>query len=96
MPLAIIEFDYDARNDVITWGSGTNVKKEALSGVLEGYIRTQIGAGEDLSEPIDRDVYHIRMDLDLSDDSFRVSHNCGNEALCLGITLQALRETEKF
>lgn len=94
MPPVVIEFSYDAVNDVITWEPGTNVKKEALAEVLEGYIRTQIGAGEDKSDPVERDVYHLRLTLDLSDDSFRMTHDCGNEGLCLGITLQALRETE--
>jgi len=96
MGLAIIEFNYDVVNDVIVWGPETNVRKEALSEVLEGYIRTQIGAGEDTGDPVQRNVYHLRLTLDVSDDSFRMSHDCGNEGLCLGIVLQALRETERF
>ena len=91
-----IEIEYDIVNDSFKWGPKTNVKKNAMSEVLEGYIRTQIGAGEDKSEPEKKDVYHIELNLDLSDDSFRVSHDCGNEGLLLGIMCKALNKSMEY
>lgn len=87
MTPAIIDMAFDVDADTVVYGPDTNVKPEALSEVLEGYIRTQIGLGKDDRESDERPVYHVRIELDLSDDSFRVVHDCGNDALCLGIVL---------
>ena len=90
--LVTVELDYNAVDDTVEYTSATNAKPEALPDILSSWIRTQFGAGEDNREATDRKKYRIRLELDLQGDVFHVSHNCGNDALCLGIVLNALRK----
>ena len=49
------------------------------------FLRTQFGAWKDETEPTKKDVYHIRIRLDLSDDTFYVDSDTGNKGLMTGI-----------
>jgi hypothetical protein len=73
----------------------TTAKTEAIPEILEAWIRMQIGKGRDDSVPNDKPTYDIKLLLDLTDDSFRMTHDCGNEALCLGIMMAALNILSK-
>jgi hypothetical protein len=68
----------------------TDMKDEAIPEVLEAFLQDQIGAGADPAPAVESDVYTIRIRLDLSDDSFFSSHDCGNLGLRDGILMMAL------
>ena len=58
-----------------------------MQNVVEGFLRGQVGAGKDESPPNEQDVYHIRIEVDLSFDIFTSRHDCGNLGLRDGILL---------
>ena len=62
-----------------------NVKKATRADLITGFLRTQIGAGKDDSEATDKDIYNIRVECDLSADSFSCSSDTGNKGLRDGI-----------
>lgn len=51
------------------------------------FIHTQLGEGEDPTPREEHDLYEIHLELDLSHDVFRTTHNCGNKGLRDGILL---------
>ena len=53
--------------------------------IIEEFLRTQIGKGEDFSPANKVDEFTISILLDLSHDIFTVKHNCGNKGLRDGI-----------
>jgi len=69
----------------------TNARDEAVSELLTDFIHHQVGAGKDPSEANDLDVYEIELGIDLSDDSWRTRHNCGNKGLRDGILMDVVR-----
>jgi len=86
-----VDLTYDINADEATFGPDTNAKTEAVPEILEAYLRDQMGRGEDRSPPNHKPVYHIKLMLDLTDDSFRVEHDCGNEGFCTGTLLSVLK-----
>jgi hypothetical protein len=68
----------------------SNIKEELRSDILEAVMSTHIGAGSDSRERIDRDVYVIRIDWDLSDDSYKLTSNTNNSGLDTGILMAAM------
>jgi hypothetical protein len=91
MTPVIIDITYDLNADKATFGPNTNAKTEAIPEIITAYLRDQMGQGEDLSPPNHQSLYHIKLGLDLTDDSFRVEHDCGNEGLSTGILLLVLK-----
>jgi hypothetical protein len=73
----------------------TNIKKDKLSDIIATFLQGQMGAGSDPSKAIERDVYKIRLELDLSDDTFSSSSNCGNKGLRDGILYACVAQLEK-
>lgn len=74
-----------------TYEFDSDIKPEQRAEILTDFIRSQAGKGRDETPPNERDVYHIRIKLDLTDDTFYVEHDCGNKALRDGILLGALK-----
>ncbi len=70
----------------------TNIKSDKINDIVADFLRTQMGAGVDKSEANKLDKYKIILKVDLSDDSFRVTHNCGNLGLRDGILMEFLRK----
>ena len=62
-----------------------NIKPEMYKEVVSNFLRGQIGAGEDAREANKKDIYNIKINVDLSEDRFEVSDNCGNKSLRDGI-----------
>lgn len=83
-----LDMTFEVASGKFEFTEKTTVKSEMRTEVLESFIRSQIGAGEDDRKPVDREVYHITIHLDLADDSFRVQHDCGNMALVTGIVME--------
>lgn len=50
----------------------SDVREDRRAGLILEFLRSQMGAGADDSPPAERDIYHIRMDIDLSEDRFSV------------------------
>jgi len=68
----------------------TNAKKEALEEIISTWVQDQIGRGRDSNEPINRDLYVIKIGLGLEDDSFATESNTGNKDLTCGIVMDVL------
>lgn len=65
----------------------TNAKREAVGDILEAWLQGQIGKGEDSRQVKKLDIYHITIDLDLSDDTFYTSSDTGNKGLTCGLVM---------
>jgi len=63
----------------------TNVKQKHLSDLLCEYLQGCLGAGADERKPEPRDIYTIRLRVDLSCDKFTVESDTGNDGLREGI-----------
>jgi len=60
-------------------------------GIIDNFLRIQMGAGVD-NTPANRvDIYNISIYLDLSEDIFTSTHNCGNKGLRDGILMEVSR-----
>jgi len=81
---------YNVKTD--TFEVASDIKPEMQGEVLADFIHGQVGAGVDESPRTEREVYSIRLQLDLSDDTFYVEHNCGNKGLRDGILMRVLRD----
>lgn len=84
---------YNIETDLYSFKS--NIKPECQAEVLGDFLRIQIGNGKDETPPVESTEYHIRLALDLADDTFSVTHDCGNLALRDGIMLNALHQLQK-
>lgn len=90
MDKLFVEFTYPI-NEPGKFKYESNIKSESLADIVADFIRSQTGAGVDNSPANEKDdVYTIRLTLDLSDDSFGCSHNCGNKGLRDGILMDIL------
>ena len=67
-----------------------NVKEEAQVSIIENFLRTQKGNGQDNREANNQEKYHISLELDLTDDSYKVSYDTGNKGLRDGILIDVL------
>jgi len=68
----------------------TNARKKGIVEILESWLLLQQGQGKDNHKPNTEDIYKIRIELDLSDDTFRTHSNTGNKSLTCGIVLWVL------
>lgn len=69
----------------------TNAKEPAE--IITEFLRaTQLGVGEDRQKAAVRPSYYISIFLNLTNDSFKYQHDCGNEALMSGILLEFLNQ----
>lgn len=83
---------FDTRTDKAEITS--NIKDEMRAEVLSDFLRSQMGGGKDKSPANKKDVYEISLVLDLTDDSYRCSHDCGNKGLREGILMSVLQGLE--
>ena len=81
--------EYNLKTDSYTFDS--NIKPEKINDLVSEFLRTQIGKGEDFSKAEERDVYKIKLSIDLSQDIFYCEHNCGNLGLRDGILMGFLK-----
>lgn len=69
-----------------------NVKEERRKDVLDEFLRTQLGAGRDDSPPNRKEEFCICITCDLSSDTFRVKHDCGNDGLMTGLVMEVAKK----
>jgi len=74
------------------FGIDTNIKHEAHDEIVSTFLSMQMGKGRDERKLNIRDVYNIRINVDLSYDIFNVSDDCGNNGLREGILMQFLKK----
>ncbi len=81
---------YNIETDLCSFES--DIKPEQQAEVLGDFLRMQVGKGEDKRPPAELKEYHIRLTLDLTTDTFRITHDCGNLGLRDGILLHAMHQ----
>jgi hypothetical protein len=87
--LLFVEIKHTISTDTYTYK--TNIKKESVSDIVSEFLRGQIGQGADKSKVNKQDTYTIRITVDLSYDTFRCIHDCGNLGLRDGILMYFLK-----
>lgn len=70
----------------------SNIKDDQLKEVMSEWLRSQMGAGPSTGEAEEKEVYHIRIELDLDGDVFTVRSDTGNESLTCGIVGHVLEK----
>lgn len=97
MPKAdvVLEITFDI-NDSGKTVIKTNAKKEAVEEILEAWLSYQMGKGEDKSKPNIQDTYKIKIQLDLSDDTFFTSSDTGNKSLTCGIIMDVFNRLNQI
>lgn len=86
-----IDFEYDVSTGKVTRLT-TNVKRDKVVELLTEFLRGQIGQGADERQATERDRYAIKIRLDLADDQFSSSSDCGNYGLRDGIIMAAITQ----
>lgn len=76
-----VKIVYDVEAD--TFSVTGNAKDP--KGVATDFLRTQVGAGAENSPPNEQKEYTILINLELEQDVFSVSNDCGNKGLRDGI-----------
>ena len=84
-----LNMEYDIIED--TYKIDTNIKTHLAKDVVSEFLRTQIGAGRDLSKMKEDDKYNISIKLNLNMDDFTCIDNCGNKGLRDGILLNYIK-----
>lgn len=74
----------------------TNAKKDAVAEVLEAWLSSQMGQGEDKGEPDRKDEYRIVIKLDLSQDIFHTTSDTGNKGLTCGIVIDVSNKLDQI
>ncbi len=74
----------------------TNAKKEAVEGILENWIRSQLGAGKDTNKIKEKEEYEIVIKLDLDGDIFHTSSDTGNKSLTCGLVMDVFSNLKKI
>lgn len=69
---------------------------DALEDILSTWVQHQIGRGEDKSEPVQRDLYKIKIGLVVEDDSFCTEADTGNKGLTAGLVMEVFRDLKKI
>jgi hypothetical protein len=91
----VMTLRYDMKDGSFTWDEArTNVKPEVRGELITDFLHSQIGSGKDPNPAVEREVYEIRISVDLSCDRFSVQHDCGNMGLCDGILMDVLRRLD--
>ena len=74
----------------------SNIKPHLLRDfLLDPVLRGMIGKGKDNRKAKELDVYHIRIECDLSYDNVSVKHDCGNAGLMTGIIMDVVDRMPK-
>lgn len=95
MERKILWLDIDFTLSDRSFAYSSNIKKPQICDTILNFLRTQIGAGIDNKEVEHRDEYNIKLELDLSFDSFKVKDDCGNLGLRDGILMSFVKGFDK-
>lgn len=84
-----LELEYNVGQDKFEYNS--NIADEHIPNFISNFLQTQIGKGKDEREANEHEVYIIRLELDMSNDTYFVSDNTGNKSLRDGILLHVVQ-----
>jgi hypothetical protein len=79
-----VHVEYDIVKDLFKVDSNTREPKD----IIMNFIRIQMGAGKDNTPANIQDIYNIKVHLDLSEDIFTCTYDCGNKELREGILMR--------
>ncbi len=68
----------------------TDMKASYVPDVIEAYIQDVMGNGKDATSAKELEVYHITLEIDLTDDTITIMYDCGNKGLANGILMDIL------
>jgi hypothetical protein len=85
-----INITFDINKD--TYKIDSDIKEEKIKDIISDFLRMQIGKGKDSSPAKQLDEYNISIKIDLTEDVFTCSHNCGNDGLRDGILLNYVKK----
>jgi hypothetical protein len=85
-----IDIIFDINDD--TYKINSDVKQEKIKDIISDFLSLQMGKGEDTSPANKLDEYNISLKIDLTEDIFTCSHNCGNDGLRDGILLNYIKK----
>lgn len=91
--VVVIKFNIEEPEETLI---KTNAKKEAVEGILENWIRSQMGAGKDTAKSVIKDIYEIVIKLDLDGDIFHTSSDTGNKSLTCGLVIDVFTNLKKI
>ncbi len=80
---------YNVKMDIFEVSGNAKEPKKLVA----AFIESQIGAGIDYSKRVEKTVYNIKVELDTSDGSFYITHDCRNKGLRDGILMHFLGGT---
>lgn len=82
-PALYLKLRYNLEAD--SFETETNIAPDKIEDVVAEFLRSQMGLGKDNCEPAPGPLYEIKIELDLSDDTFKVSSNTNSSSLTTGI-----------
>jgi len=88
-PDIVVELEFDMKADKVQ--IRTNAKHDKVVDLLEDYLHSCVGTGKDPAPAEEREVYTINLGVELSEDIWGSSHNCGNKGLREGIVMRVLK-----
>jgi hypothetical protein len=88
-----LQITYDIKND--KFSHVTNIKEDMLDDIVGEFLRSEMGLGKDTAPANEQDIYKIRINCDLSDDTFYVKSDTGNKGLTTGIVMHFLNSRKK-
>lgn len=71
-----------------------DVNREGQIEIIDGFLRNQIGKGEDKKQSNKQDIYHISLKWFPRDDTIQVSDDTGNKGLRDGILMDVLNKIQ--
>lgn len=92
-PDIIIEMTFNMKEDTVR--IRTNAKHDKVGDLLEDYLHAQIGSGKDTTPATEKDIYNITLGVELGEDIWGSSHDCGNKGLREGIVMRILTMLDK-
>jgi len=68
-----------------------DIKPECYIDIIDSFLSTQVGAGEDTRKAKEQDVYHVAIKWYPSDDRFVACSDTGNKGIRDGILLDVAK-----
>jgi hypothetical protein len=87
-----LRIEYDINDG--TFKIASNIKKERYADLINSFVCTQIGKGEDKKEADKRDIYDISIKWYPGSDTFVCYSNTGNKGLREGILMDVSRKID--
>lgn len=74
----------------------TNMHRAGVKEVLDAWLRDQMGRGKDSRKVAERDIYTIRIGVDMTCDTFFTESDTGNDGLTCGIVMHIFKRIDEL